>query len=91
MGRSTSPGHLVIIQAGASDTGLGSPTRTAEYRVQRALLRAKKKGYDDLKAALAKRYGRDPDSLRILARPAGRDRRDHPKMPKGPAHAAAGR
>ncbi len=69
--RSTSParrrGHPVIIQAGASDTGLELAARTAEIVFASASNpQDAKRGYDELKGRMAK-YGRDPDSLKILA------------------------
>jgi len=60
-------GHPVIIQAGASDTGLELAARTAEVVFASASdPHDAKRGYDDLKGRLA-RYGRDPASLRVLA------------------------
>jgi FMN-dependent oxidoreductase (nitrilotriacetate monooxygenase family) len=60
-------GHPVIIQAGASDTGLELAARTAELVFASASNpQDAKRGYDDLKGRMAK-YGRSPDSLRILA------------------------
>jgi FMN-dependent oxidoreductase (nitrilotriacetate monooxygenase family) len=60
-------GHPVIIQAGASDTGLELAARTAEIVFASASApQEAKKGYDALKGRLAK-YGRDPDELKILA------------------------
>jgi len=63
----TPQGHPVIIQAGASDTGRELAARTAEVVfASDASPEAAKKGYDDLKGRMAK-YGRDRDTLRILA------------------------
>ncbi len=60
-------GHPVIIQAGASDTGLELAARTAEIVFASASNpQDAKRGYDDLKGRMAK-YGRDPDSMKILA------------------------
>ena len=60
-------GHPVIIQAGASDTGLELAARTAEIVFASASNpQDAKRGYDDLKGRMAK-YGRDPDQLKILA------------------------
>jgi N-acetyl-S-(2-succino)cysteine monooxygenase len=60
-------GHPVIIQAGASDTGLELAARTAEVVFASASNpQDAKRGYDDLKGRLAK-YGRSPDSMKILA------------------------
>jgi FMN-dependent oxidoreductase (nitrilotriacetate monooxygenase family) len=60
-------GHPVIIQAGASDIGLDLAARTAELVFASAASpQEAKRGYDDLKGRLAN-YGRDPDSLKILA------------------------
>jgi FMN-dependent oxidoreductase (nitrilotriacetate monooxygenase family) len=60
-------GHPVIIQAGASDTGRELAARTAEVVfASDADPQSAKRSYDDLKGRMAK-YGRDPDSLRILA------------------------
>jgi FMN-dependent oxidoreductase (nitrilotriacetate monooxygenase family) len=60
-------GHPVIIQAGASDTGLDLAARTAEVVFASASNpQDAKRGYDDLKGRLAK-YGRARDSLKILA------------------------
>jgi len=60
-------GHPVIIQAGASDTGLELAARTAELVFASASNpQDAKRGYDDLKGRMAK-YGRPPDSLKILA------------------------
>ena len=60
-------GHPVIIQAGASDTGLELAARTAELVFASAASPAEaKRGYDDLKGRLA-RYGRQPEELKILA------------------------
>jgi len=60
-------GHPVIIQAGASDIGLELAARTAELVFASAASpQEAKRGYDDLKGRLAK-YGRHPDSLKILA------------------------
>ena len=57
----------MIIQAGASDTGLELAARTAELVFASASNpQDAKRGYDDLKGRMAK-YGRDPDSLKILA------------------------
>jgi FMN-dependent oxidoreductase (nitrilotriacetate monooxygenase family) len=59
-------GHPVIIQAGASDTGLDLAARTAEIVFASASNPADaKRNYDNLKSRLAK-YGRTPDQLRIL-------------------------
>lgn len=60
-------GHPVIIQAGASDTGRELAARTAEvvFASDRNPQSAKA-GYADLKGRMAK-YGRKPESLRILA------------------------
>jgi len=60
-------GHPVIIQAGASDTGRDLAARTAEVVFASASSpQGAKAGYDDLKRRVAN-YGRDPESLRILA------------------------
>ena len=60
-------GHPVIIQAGASDTGRELAARTAEVVfASDADPQSARKGYDDLKGRMSK-YGRDPDTLRILA------------------------
>ncbi len=60
-------GHPVIIQAGASDTGLELAARTAELVFASASEPgAAKCSYDELKGRLAK-YGRAPDELKILA------------------------
>src|SRR5437899_346284 len=60
-------GHPVIIQAGASDTGLDLAARTAELVFASATNpQDAKRGYDDLKGRMAK-FGRDPESLKILA------------------------
>ena len=60
-------GHPVIIQAGASDTGLELAARTAEVVFASASEpQAAKRSYDELKGRLAK-YGREPDELKILA------------------------
>jgi len=60
-------GHPVIIQAGASDTGLELAARTAEIVFASAAApQEAKKGYDALKSRLAQ-YGREPDQLKILA------------------------
>jgi FMN-dependent oxidoreductase (nitrilotriacetate monooxygenase family) len=60
-------GHPVIIQAGASDTGLELAARTAEIVFASAASpQEAKKGYDNLKGRMAK-YGRDSDSMKILA------------------------
>jgi N-acetyl-S-(2-succino)cysteine monooxygenase len=60
-------GHPVIIQAGASDTGRELAARTAEVVfASDASPKSAKAGYDDLKSRMA-RYGRAPESLRILA------------------------
>jgi len=60
-------GHPVIIQAGASDTGLELAARTAEIVFASASNpKDAKRGYDDLKGRMAK-YGRTPDQLKILA------------------------
>src|SRR5260370_23278568 len=60
-------GHPVIIQAGASDTGLELAARTAELVFASAAnAHDAKHGYDDLNGRMAK-HGRHPDSLRILA------------------------
>ena len=60
-------GHPVIIQAGASDTGLELAARTADivFAASSSPQEAKKR-YDELKGRLAA-YGRDPDQLKILA------------------------
>lgn len=60
-------GHPVIIQAGASDTGLELAARTAEIVFAASSNpQDSKRNYDDLKGRMAK-YGRDPDQLKILA------------------------
>jgi FMN-dependent oxidoreductase (nitrilotriacetate monooxygenase family) len=60
-------GKPVIIQAGASDTGLELAARTAEIVFASASNpQDAKRGYDALKGRLAK-YGRHPDELKILA------------------------
>jgi len=60
-------GHPVISQAGASDTGRELAARTAEVVFASAAApEAAKVAYDDLKSRMAK-YGRDPNSLKILA------------------------
>ncbi len=60
-------GKPVIIQAGASDTGLELAARTAEIVFASASNpQDAKRGYDELKGRLAK-YGRHPDQLKILA------------------------
>jgi FMN-dependent oxidoreductase (nitrilotriacetate monooxygenase family) len=60
-------GHPVIIQAGASDTGRELAARTAEVVfASDSNPESAKAGYNDLKGRMAK-YGRDPDSLKILA------------------------
>ena len=60
-------GHPVIIQAGASDTGLELAARTAEIVFASASNpQDAKRGYDDLKGRMAK-YGRHADELKILA------------------------
>src|SRR5262249_37525049 len=60
-------GHPVIIQAGASDTGRELAARTAEVVfASDARPESAKAGYDDLKSRMA-RYGRAPESLRVLA------------------------
>ncbi len=60
-------GHPVIIQAGASDTGLELAARTAEVVFASASdPESAKRSYDALKGRMTK-YGRDPDSLKILA------------------------
>ncbi len=60
-------GKPVIIQAGASDTGLELAARTAEIVFASASNpQDAKRGYDELKGRLAK-YGRHPDELKILA------------------------
>jgi len=60
-------GHPVIIQAGASDTGRELAARTAEVVfASDSNPESAKAGYADLKGRLAK-YGRKPESLRILA------------------------
>jgi FMN-dependent oxidoreductase (nitrilotriacetate monooxygenase family) len=60
-------GHPVIIQAGASDTGLDLAARTAEIVFAAAASpQEAKKNYDALKGRLAK-FGREPDQLKILA------------------------
>jgi FMN-dependent oxidoreductase (nitrilotriacetate monooxygenase family) len=59
-------GHPVIIQAGASDTGLELAARTAEIVFASASNpQDAKRGYDDLKGRMAK-YRRNPDSMKIL-------------------------
>ncbi|MGH7152823.1 MAG: LLM class flavin-dependent oxidoreductase, partial [Acetobacteraceae bacterium] len=60
-------GHPVIIQAGASDTGLELAARTAEVVFSAyADPQNAKRGYDELKGRMGK-YGRSPDSLKVLA------------------------
>ena len=60
-------GHPVISQAGASDTGRELAARTAEVVFASAAApEPAKLAYDDLKGRMAK-YGRSPDSLKILA------------------------
>jgi FMN-dependent oxidoreductase (nitrilotriacetate monooxygenase family) len=60
-------GHPVVIQAGASDTGRELAARTAELVfASNSSPESAKAGYDDLKGRMAK-YGRHPDSLKILA------------------------
>ncbi len=60
-------GRPVVIQAGASEAGLDLAARTAEVVFASASdPHEAKRGYDALKARLAK-YGRKPDELRILA------------------------
>ncbi|MEZ5856247.1 MAG: LLM class flavin-dependent oxidoreductase [Hyphomicrobiaceae bacterium] len=60
-------GHPVISQAGASDTGRELAARTAEVVFASAAdPESARAAYDDLKGRMAK-YGRDRDSLRILA------------------------
>ncbi len=60
-------GKPVIIQAGASDTGLELAARTAEIVFASASNpQDAKRGYDALKGRMAK-YGRHPDELKILA------------------------
>jgi len=60
-------GKPVIIQAGASDTGLELAARTAEIVFASASNpQDAKRGYDELKGRLA-RYGRHPDTMKILA------------------------
>lgn len=60
-------GYPVISQAGASDTGRDLAARTAEVVFASAAApESAKAAYADLKGRMAK-YGRDPDSLRILA------------------------
>ena len=60
-------GHPVIIQAGASDTGLELAARTAEVVFASASNpQDAKRGYDDLKGRMSK-YERDPDTMKILA------------------------
>jgi FMN-dependent oxidoreductase (nitrilotriacetate monooxygenase family) len=60
-------GKPVIIQAGASDTGLELAARTAEIVFASASNpQDAKRGYDELKGRLAK-YGRHPDTMKILA------------------------
>ena len=60
-------GHPVIIQAGASDTGLDLAARTAEIVFAAAASpQEAKKSYDALKGRLAK-FGREPDQVKILA------------------------
>ena len=57
----------MIIQAGASDTGLELAARTAEVVFASASNpHDAKRGYDELKGRMA-RYGRHPDQLKILA------------------------
>jgi FMN-dependent oxidoreductase (nitrilotriacetate monooxygenase family) len=63
----TPQGHPVIIQAGASDTGRELAARTAEVVfASDSDPESAKAGYLDLKGRMA-RYGRDPDTLKILA------------------------
>ncbi len=60
-------GRPVISQAGASDTGRELAARTAEIVFASAAApQPAKAAYDDLKGRMAK-YGRHPDSLKILA------------------------
>jgi FMN-dependent oxidoreductase (nitrilotriacetate monooxygenase family) len=60
-------GHPVISQAGASEAGRELAAKTAEVVFASASQpEAAKAAYDDLKGRMAK-YGRSPDSLRILA------------------------
>jgi N-acetyl-S-(2-succino)cysteine monooxygenase len=60
-------GHPVIIQAGASDTGLDLAARIAEIVFTSAASPTEaKKGYDALKGRLGK-FNRKPDDVRILA------------------------
>jgi FMN-dependent oxidoreductase (nitrilotriacetate monooxygenase family) len=60
-------GKPVIIQAGASDTGLELAARTAEIVFASASNpQDAKRGYDALKGRMAK-YGRAPDEMKILA------------------------
>ena len=60
-------GKPVIIQAGASDTGLELAARTAEIVFASASNpQDAKRNYDELKGRMAK-YGRHPDELKILA------------------------
>jgi len=60
-------GKPVIIQAGASDTGLELAARTAEIVFASASNpQDAKRGYDELKGRMAK-YGRHPDQMKILA------------------------
>ena len=60
-------GHPVIIQAGASDTGLELAARTAEVVFASAAgIDEARRSYQDLKGRMAK-YGRAPEELRILA------------------------
>ena len=57
----------MIIQAGASDTGLELAARTAAIVFASASNpQDAKRGYDDLKGRTAK-HGRHPDSMKILA------------------------
>ena len=60
-------GHPVIIQAGASDTGRDLAARTAEIVFAAdSSPQSAKRGYDDLKGRMAQ-FGRDPNTLKILA------------------------
>ena len=60
-------GKPVIIQAGASDTGLELAARTAEIVFASASNpQDAKRSYDELKGRMA-RYGRHPDTMKILA------------------------
>jgi len=60
-------GKPVIIQAGASDTGLELAARTAEIVFASASNpQDAKRSYDELKGRMAK-YGRHPDTMKILA------------------------